>query len=45
MELTERNAINFLENELQPHIRVDGGDVAFEKLDGNTKKDIKKGHN
>ncbi len=36
MELTEQNAINLLTAELQPKIRVDGGDVVFEKLAGTT---------
>jgi len=36
MKLTEQNLIQFLIIELQPKIRVDGGDVEFEELDGTT---------
>ena len=36
MKLTEQNVIKFLITELQPKIRVDGGDVEFEKLDDAT---------
>jgi Fe-S cluster biogenesis protein NfuA len=36
MKLTEQNVIQFLLTEMQPKIRVDGGDVAFERLDGTT---------
>lgn len=36
MELTEQNVLNLLISDLQPKIRVDGGEVVFEKLEGST---------
>ena len=36
MELTEQNVLDILISDLQPKIRVDGGDVVFEKLEDRT---------
>lgn len=36
MELTEHTGLNLLINDLQPNIRVEDGDVIFEKLENHT---------
>lgn len=36
MNLTEDSIRNIIHAHLQPKIRVDGGDIEFEKLDGAT---------
>lgn len=36
MKLTAQSAAEFVTAHLQPKIRVDGGDVEFEKLTGST---------
>jgi len=36
MEFTEENVVRVFTKHIQPKVRVDGGDVAFEKLAGDT---------
>ncbi len=36
MELTEQTIEQILHEQLQPKVRVDGGDIEFERLDGDT---------
>ena len=36
MKLAEDRIKNIVHEQLQPKIRVDGGDIEFEKLEGNT---------
>jgi Fe-S cluster biogenesis protein NfuA len=36
MQLTEKRIRNIICEHLQPKVRVDGGDIEFEKLDGTT---------
>lgn len=36
MELTEANVREFISSAIRPKVRVDGGDITFDRLDGQT---------